>query len=91
MSAFGRKAYILSYRRGSNAQYESYMIIEVDGVGSRREAAQMVGRKVVWKSPDGKLTVVGTVVRPHGNKGRVLVRFRKPLSGQAIGSVAYIL
>jgi ribosomal protein L35AE/L33A len=56
-------AYAVSYRRGSNSQNERYVLLEIEGVRSDSEAARFVGRKVLWKSPDGKLTVKGVIVR----------------------------
>jgi len=91
MSSVGRVAYVVSYRRGSNSQNERYMLLEIEGVNSDSEAARFVGRKVLWRSPDGRLSVKGIIVRVHGCKGRVVARFRKPLPGQAIGTRALIL
>jgi len=90
MSSVGRVAYVVSYRRGSNSQNERYVLLEIEGV-SGGEAARFVGRKVLWRSPDGRLSVKGIIVRVHGCKGRVVARFRKPLPGQAIGTRALIL
>lgn len=91
MSGGVREAFVVSYRRGSNSQNERYMLLEIEGVKSDREAARFIGRKVVWRSPDGKLTVKGVIVRTHGCGGRVIARFRKPLPGQALGTRAVIL
>ncbi len=87
----GCVAYVVSYRRGSNSQNEKYVLLEIEGVRSDSEAARFVGRKVLWKSPDGKLSVKGVIVRVHGCKGRVLAKFRKPLPGQAIGTQVAIV
>jgi large subunit ribosomal protein L35Ae len=91
MSSVSHVAYAVSYRRGSNSQNERYVLLEIEGVRSDGEAAHFVGRKVLWKSPDGKLSVKGVIVRVHGCRGRVIAKFRKPLPGQAIGTRVAIL
>jgi len=90
MSAVGLRAFVVSYRRGSNSQSERYAIVEVEGVTDYRSASRLIGRKVVWTSPNGR-RFVGRIVRVHGNGGRVLVRFRRPLPGQAIGTTAVVV
>ncbi len=90
MSAAGRRAFILCYRRGSGSQSEHYVLLEVEGVRSREEASHLVGRKVVWVRPDGR-SFVGRIVRAHGGRGRVIARFRRPLPGQALGTQAVVL
>jgi large subunit ribosomal protein L35Ae len=91
MSSVGHVAYVVSYRRGSNSQNERYVLLEIEGVRSDSEAARFVGRKVLWRSPNGKLSVKGVIVRVHGCRGRVVARFRKPLPGQAVGTQVTIL
>ena len=91
MEAGPRRAFIVSFRRGPNTQNERYVILEVEGVKSRGEAAQLIGRKIVWRSPDGRLEVRGRIVRVHGNAGRVIARLRKPLPGQALATTALVL
>ncbi|MEM0226309.1 MAG: 50S ribosomal protein L35ae [Thermofilaceae archaeon] len=90
MSAVGRRAFIVSYRRGSNSQNERYVILEVEGVSSGAEAARFIGRKVVYLLPNGE-KVQGRVVRVHGRGGRLIARFRRPLPGQALGKTALVI
>lgn len=75
---------IVNYRVGPREQYSRECILQFPGVNSRREAGQLIGRKVAWS--DGKKnTIVGVIVAPHGNKGLVRARFRRGLPGQALG------
>ena len=85
------KAYILSFRRGSNTQYQNQVILEVEGVGDRGRASQLIGRKVIWVHPKSGKRFGGKIVGVLGCKGRVVARFRRTLPGQAIGSEATVL
>ncbi|RLF06579.1 MAG: 50S ribosomal protein L35ae [Thermoprotei archaeon] len=85
------EAYIVSFRRGAKTQDERYVILEVDGVNSDSKAARLIGRKVVWRSPNGGFEVRGKIIGVHGRRGRVIARLRKPLPGQALGTKALIL
>jgi len=80
---------VVSHRRGRNSIHGYQAIVEVDGVASRDEASALVGRKVVWVTPGGR-RFVGKVLAPHGNKGRVRVRFPEGVPGQMIGDVVEI-
>ncbi len=77
------KGRILSFRRGKYRQNTYQYLIEVPGIDSREKASQLIGRKVVWKSPSGKL-IAGKVLAPHGKKGVVRVRFGRGLPGEAL-------
>lgn len=46
----------------------------------------LIGRKVVLKF--GKASFTGKVVRPHGKNDVFLVKFRRGVPGQAIGTRA---
>ncbi len=81
---------MVSHRRGRNSIHEYQAIVEVDGVMSREQAGMLRGRKVVWTTPGGR-RFVGKVLAPHGNKGRVRVRFEEGVPGQMIGSRVEIL
>lgn len=91
MSVSSLRAFVVSYRRGSNSQNERYALLEAEGVRSEREASRLVGRKVLWRSSDGKITIRGVIVRVHGRRGRVLAKFRRALPGQAIGTPVQII
>lgn len=66
------------------------MILEVKGHESRANAASLVGKRVVWKSPAGK-EIHGKIVGPHGNSGAVRARFNRGMPGQAIGGRAELV
>ena len=61
------------------------MIVQIDGVQDKGEAAKLVGRKVVWKSSAGK-QLQGQITAAHGNSGALRVRFDTGMPGQSIGS-----
>lgn len=81
---------VVSQRRGRNSIHEYQAIVEVGGVTSREQASTLRGKRVVWTTPGGR-KMVGKVLAPHGNKGRVRVRFPDGVPGQMIGSVVEIL
>ncbi len=74
---------VINYRRGRRTVYGNQIIVEIPGVSSRDEAARFVGKKVriPWLGPE----FVGKIMAPHGNNGRVRVRFDIGIPGQAIG------
>ncbi|AEH23800.1 50S ribosomal protein L35Ae [Pyrococcus yayanosii CH1] len=84
------KAVVLSYRRSKENQHNYHMIIKPLDINSREEAAKLIGRLVIWKSPSGKI-LKGKITRVHGTKGAVRVRFEKGLPGQALGDYVEIL
>lgn len=75
---------ISNFRRGRHLQTTNQMIILVKGVDKKEKAAELVGKKVTWKSPAGK-EIKGKVRAAHGNKGAVRALFEKGMPGQAIG------
>ena len=81
---------VVSQRRGRNSIHEYQAIVEVEGVTSREQASALRGKKVVWTTPGGR-KMVGKVLAPHGNKGRVRVRFPEGVPGQMVGSAVEIL
>ena len=80
------KARILGFRRGRHNQHTNQFLLEVDGL-DKEKAINVVGKKVVWKSPAGK-EIVGKVTDIHGNKGTIRARFNRGLPGQAVGGFA---
>jgi len=73
---------ILNFRLSRHNKNQNQVIVEVDGIVSREDAKKLIGKKVILEL-NGKKKI-GKVVRPHGNKGRVLVRFRSGLSGYVL-------
>ncbi|MBI5389204.1 50S ribosomal protein L35ae [Candidatus Woesearchaeota archaeon] len=74
---------IVNFRGSHHTQYENHMIVAVDGVNSREQAAKLVGKKVTWKA-SSKKELVGVVQAAHGNKGAVRVIFEKGMPGQSL-------
>ena len=80
---------VIGYRRGSNTQYENQVLLRVDGIHTRNEAAKLIGWKVLYRDNKGN-TYHGKVVRVHGGKGVVIAVFKPNLPGQAVGGNVYI-
>ncbi len=76
---------IVNYRGSHHTQHPNQMIIIVDGVDSKEKAKELVKKKVIWKTPSGK-EMSGTILKEHGSKGAVRVKFEVGLPGQAIGT-----
>lgn len=75
---------IVNFRSARHHQYDTHMIIEVDGM-DKEKAASLVGKKVVWTSPAGK-ELKGEIKAVHGNSGAVRAIFETGMPGQAVGS-----
>ncbi|MEM2272964.1 MAG: 50S ribosomal protein L35ae [Candidatus Bathyarchaeia archaeon] len=88
--SLGLKGIVLNYRLGLREQYPRECILQFPGINSRREAGQIIGRRVSWTNGK-KNTIVGVIVAPHGNKGLVRARFKKGLPGQALGTEVKII
>lgn len=84
------KAVILSFRRGRHVQKTSQFLLEVKGVETRAKACQIIGKRVVWKTPSGK-EIFGKVTNAHGNKGVMRARFSRGLPGTALGTKVEVL
>ncbi len=79
------EAHVKSFRRGKNTSYDNQIIVEANGIESKEEAKEHVGKKAVYKTKKGK-KIKGKVTNPHGNSGALRVRFNKGAPGQIIGS-----
>lgn len=79
----GMQALVLGYRTGRHTQNVNQMLLQVEGVSSKDKAKELVGKKLVWKTPGGK-EISGEVIGLHGNKGVVRAKFERNLPGQAI-------
>ena len=77
------KGKVIQFRRGRHTVHERHFLIEVEGVDTREKAGKLVGKKVEWKSPAGKI-IKGKISSAHGNKGVVRAIFEKGLPGQAV-------
>lgn len=74
---------VVQFRRGRHTLHEKHMLIEVENVNSKEDAAKLVGKSVEWKSPAGKV-IKGKVSGAHGNKGVIRAIFEKGLPGQSV-------
>lgn len=74
---------VIQFRRGRHIYKSKHFLIMVEGIDNREKAGALVGKKVIWKSPSGKI-ITGEIKAPHGNKGIVRAIFEKGLPGQAI-------
>ncbi len=68
------KGVIIHYRGSYKHRRNNQIIVEPEGVSSRDDAKALVGKKVVYTTPTGR-RLIGVITAPHGNKGRVRVRF----------------
>ena len=80
----GQKGLITSYRRGRHTVKNKQMLIKF-AYDSDKEAAKLIGKEVIWETKTGKF-IPGKIVRTHGKKGIVRVRFEKGLPGESIGT-----
>ena len=73
---------IVSFRRGRKTQNVMQAIVKIDKVNDRESAQKYIGKRV--EITFSKNSIKGVVTRAHGDKGRVVARFRRGLPGQAI-------
>lgn len=76
---------ISNFRSSRHSQTSNQMIVVVESLKNKEEAAKLVGKKVIWKSPAGK-EIKGEVRSAHGNKGALRVLFDTGMPGQAIST-----
>ncbi len=73
---------IISYRRGRKTQKANQAIASIENVKDRESAGKYIGKKV--EVIFSKSSIKGVIVKPHGNNGKVVIRFRRGLPGQAM-------
>lgn len=79
------QATIVNYRQGKHTQKDSHMVLSVQGVTSKADAAKLVGKSVVYKTQTGK-EIKGTISSSHGNSGAVRAVFEKGMPGQSLSA-----
>ena len=84
------EATISNFRGGRHNQVNNQMIILVKGIDKKEKAKDLIGKKVVWKSPKGK-ELHGEIIRYHGNNGALRVRFETGMPGQSLGTKVNII
>ncbi len=80
---------VYTFRRGADA-YPDNVIVVVPGIENEAELAKFVGCKVVWRTKTGK-EIIGVVRKVWSKRGHLLVVFRRPLPGQALGTRCEII
>ena len=81
--------FVVSYRTGPKTQSSKECILKFPNVKSSSESARLIGRKVAW--PVGERKIRGKIVALHGKQGLVRARFRKGVSGNALGTPVEII
>lgn len=76
------KGILVQFRRSRKRIHEKHYLMDL-GFSNREEASKLVGKKVTWTSPAGKV-IAGKISSAHGNKGLVRGIFEKGLPGQAV-------
>ena len=76
------QATIVNFRGSHKTQKCNHIILKVSNI--KKEAEQVLNKKVTWKTPSGKL-ITGKITSLHGNTGAVRAIFEKGLPGQALG------
>ena len=75
---------IVNYRLSRHRQKPNHLVVLIDGVKAKDEAAKYIGKSVAWNT--GKRDLVGKIASTHGNKGAVRVVFESGIPGQALGT-----
>ena len=84
------KAVVLNYRGSHKQQTVNQMLVKVEGVDTKADAAKLVGKTVTFTTESGK-KISGKVSAPHGGKGVVRTIFaEKGLPGQALGQTVVV-
>jgi large subunit ribosomal protein L35Ae len=85
MSIFPEKGSIIGYRRSKRIIHPNFIIIKFEEITNRKDAQKLMGKKVIWRSPAGKIKT-GTLTRVHGNSGAVCANFKgDSLPGNSFG------
>jgi large subunit ribosomal protein L35Ae len=80
---------ITNYRIGIRTQSSRECLIQFSNIDSVAQAGQFIGQKVVWKGENKKL--IGKIVGFHGKNGVVIVKFKKGVPGQALGTTVELV
>lgn len=73
---------ITNFRLSNHNKNLNQVILEIDGINNRKDAAKLIGKKVILTI--NKKKKIGKITKVFGNKGKVLVRFREGLSGYVL-------
>ncbi len=89
-SVHNMKAQIVSYRRSRNTQKQNQMIVEVEGVNTRKKAESFLEKTFVFVTATKK-EIKSKAVNLHGNSGALRVLFERGMPGQSLGKEVKIL
>ncbi|MHA1912892.1 MAG: 50S ribosomal protein L35ae [Promethearchaeota archaeon] len=91
LEVLGMEGAISNYKRGRHTIHQKHCILNFPDIHTRKEANNLIGRIVVWKSSTGK-ELKGVITRAHGNNGAVRAHFKKAgVPGQALGTKVQIV
>jgi len=76
---------ISNFRMSRHRTRHYQMIVKPAESHNLESAKQLIGSKVVWKSPAGK-EIAGAITKEHGRNGYVRVLFESGMPGQAISN-----
>jgi len=79
---------VLNFRLGLKKRYPKELLVKLGE--SKADVAKLIGRKVVLEDSHGN-KYIGKVLKPHGNRGVAVVRFRKDLPGDVLGREVKVL
>jgi len=92
------KARHLSYQRGKRNTNPNTSLVQIEGVGSPKDATFYCGKRVAFvyraktERQGSKIRVIwGKVTRPHGNSGLVRAKFRKNLPPASFGATLRVM
>lgn len=54
MSEFPKTGAIIGYRRSKRIIHPNFVIIKFDEITNRKDAAKLIGKQVIWRSPAEK-------------------------------------
>jgi large subunit ribosomal protein L35Ae len=80
---------ILNYRIGIRTQKSNECLVQFTDLTPKAQSGQLIGQRVVRENPKRKH--VGRIVGFHGKNGVVIVRFKKGVPGQAIGTSVVLI
>ncbi len=76
---------VINYR----IPYTKEAIIRIPEINEKKDAAKLVGKKVMWKNGGG-VKHYGKVTGLHGSSGAIKVKFRVPLPPESLAKVVEI-
>lgn len=69
--------------------YTKEVIIRIPEITDKRQAARLIGKKVMWKNRK-KVKHYGKVTGLHGSSGAIKAKFRIPLPAESLAKLVEI-